>query len=173
MKKLMGSYHEGSTQKNSSFVYAREKVSDMTVHEYGIPDSSTVLIQPVDEHDLSVLEYEIRTIEELSGRDFRLLALKVDSWNNDLSPWQADPVFGKDGFGDGAADTLSTILALTADRGKRYFLGGYSLAGPVGGFPDRCVLGCGCSVTIRLVSGIFGLYEVTRNPNRERVLEPW
>ena len=129
MKKLMGSYHEGSTQKNSSFVHAREKVSDMTVHEYGIPDSSTVLIQPVDEHDLSVLENEIRTIEELSGRDFRLLALKVDSWNNDLSPWQADPVFGKDGFGDGAADTLSTILDLTADRGKRYFLGGYSLAG--------------------------------------------
>ena len=37
--------------------------------------------------------------------------VKVDSWNQDLSPWQVPPVFGDEDFGDGAANTLSFILS--------------------------------------------------------------
>lgn len=101
----------------------------MTAFEFGIEKSDKILIQPVDEHDLDVIENEVRLIKEQVGSDFRLLALKVEQWNSDLSPWQAPPVFGKESFGDGAANTLAEILSLTNDKEKRYFIGGYSLAG--------------------------------------------
>ena len=101
----------------------------MDVLEYGNTHSLAVLIQPVDDHDLDVIENEVRTITELSGGDFRLLALKVEHWNNDLSPWEASPVFGTESFGAGAADTLTEILKLTSDKEKEYYIGGYSLAG--------------------------------------------
>ena len=101
----------------------------MTVFEYGITESSNVLIQPVDDHDLDVIENEVRIIKELSGSDFRLLAFKVKQWNDDLSPWKALPVFGNEGFGEGATNTLTELLNLTADKDKRYYIGGYSLAG--------------------------------------------
>ena len=101
----------------------------MEVLEYGTADSKIVIIQPVDDHDLAGIDNEVKTIRVLSGRDFRLLSVKVDRWNEDLSPWQAPPVFGNEGFGTGAADTLAQILSLTGDREKEYYLGGYSLAG--------------------------------------------
>ena len=101
----------------------------MSVFEFGIEKSSNVLIQPLDDHDLELIENEVRLIKELAGNDFRLLALKVDHWNNDLSPWQAPPVFGNESFGEGAENTLAEILKLTTDSEKKYYLGGYSLAG--------------------------------------------
>ena len=64
----------------------------MKIYEYGNKAASTVLIQPVDDHDLSVIENEVRLIGEKSEVDFLLKAVMVDNWNNDLSPWQAPPV---------------------------------------------------------------------------------
>ena len=101
----------------------------MTVYEYGNREARIVLIQPVDDHDLSGIENEVRTIRELIGADFRLIAVKVGDWNRDLSPWEAPAVFGQESFCGGAADTLTEILSLTDDREKSYFIGGYSLAG--------------------------------------------
>ena len=88
-----------------------------------------VLIQMVDDHDSGLMESEIAGIRSLTNRDFCLLAVPVASWNRDLSPWEAPPVFGKEGFGDGAARTLEEVLAFCGDRDKTYILGGYSLAG--------------------------------------------
>ena len=101
----------------------------MEIFEYGNPASDIVLIQPVDEHDLALIENEIAAIADNSDKDFRLIAVKVDDWNTDLSPWQAPAVFGKDAFGGGARDTLSAILPLCEDKSKTYCIGGYSLAG--------------------------------------------
>lgn len=98
-------------------------------YEYGDPGSARVLIQPVDDHDLAGIEREVKTITELAGPDFRLIAVKIDDWNRDLSPWEAPPVFGKEAFGGGAEGTLAELLKLCADRSRRCFLGGYSLAG--------------------------------------------
>ena len=100
----------------------------MQIFEYGDPTSDPVLIQPVDDHDLSVIETEIAAIRERTA-DFRLIAVKVENWNRDLSPWNAPPVFGNEPFGDGASDFLNALLPLCADRRKTYYLGGYSLAG--------------------------------------------
>lgn len=101
----------------------------MKVFEYGSPDARTVLIQPVDDHDLGMIEREIAGLRRLTACEFRLLACKADDWNNDLSPWAAPAVFGKQGFGGGAEETLAEILKLTRDKTREYFIGGYSLAG--------------------------------------------
>ena len=68
---------------------------DTRVYEYGNPDSSTVLLQMVDDHDLAVIENEVAAIRKTAD-DFRLLAIKVKNWNLDLSPWSAPAVFGKE-----------------------------------------------------------------------------
>lgn len=100
----------------------------MQIFEYGDPASDRVLIQPVDDHDLSVIENEIAAIKARTD-DFRLIAVKVNDWNRDLSPWPAPPVFGNEPFGAGASGFLNALLPLCADKRKTYYLGGYSLAG--------------------------------------------
>lgn len=96
---------------------------------YGNVDAPVVLIQMVDEHDLEGLESETAEIRRLTGEDFCLIPVRVHDWNSDLSPWPAPAVFGKEGFGNGAADTLTEVLKYCTDRDKTYILGGYSLAG--------------------------------------------
>ncbi len=101
----------------------------MEISEFGNPQSDIVLIQPVDDHDLEGIENEFAEIKRYSEKDFCLIAVKVNNWNNDLSPWKAPAVFGKDDFGGGASKTLEDLLKLCADKGKTYYIGGYSLAG--------------------------------------------
>ena len=101
----------------------------MMIAQYGNHDASTVLVQMVDDHDLEGIEKEATSIQKLTGTDFCLTAVKVQNWNNDLSPWPAPAVFGSEGFGGGAAGTLAEILQYFADRDKTYIIGGYSLAG--------------------------------------------
>ena len=43
----------------------------MQISEYGKRDSGIVLIQPVDDHDLSWIEIEAGWIREYAGMDFR------------------------------------------------------------------------------------------------------
>ena len=101
----------------------------MDVLEFGTLTADTVLLQPVDEYDLKSIENEIAVIRENTAEDFRLIAFKVSDWNKDLSPWIAPAVFGKEDFGDGAADTLAEMMKVCEDRIKSYYVGGYSLAG--------------------------------------------
>ena len=98
-------------------------------YEYGDPASRRLLIQPVDPRDLAGMEPEAAAIAALAGPDFRLIAVKIEDWNRDLSPWEAPPVFGKEGFGGGAEETLAELLPLCAEKDKRCYIGGYSLAG--------------------------------------------
>lgn len=101
----------------------------MLLHEYGSPSAELVLLQPVDAHDLSLMERELAAIRAQCGDDFRLIAVKVEHWNADLSPWESPAVFGKEGFAGKARDTLESIKPLCADASKTYLIGGYSLAG--------------------------------------------
>lgn len=101
----------------------------MVQYEYGNKDATHVLVQMVGVHELSGLENEIALIRKEAGDDFSFVAFLANDWNRDLSPWTAAPVFGKEGFGDGAADTLASILTELKENGKKYYLGGYSLAG--------------------------------------------
>ena len=101
----------------------------MQIYEVGERASDTLLIQPVDDHDLELIESEATAIRRLAGRDFHLTAVRVRNWNRDLTPWEAPPVFGKEGFGNGAGETLREILELVGGEKKKIILGGYSLAG--------------------------------------------
>ena len=101
----------------------------MKTYVFGDPKAPVCLIQPVDDHDLEGIRNEYEKIRELTGVDFCLTAFKVNDWNKDLSPWEAPAVFGIENFGDGAADTLKEILSLCTDKDKKYYIGGYSLAG--------------------------------------------
>lgn len=101
----------------------------MTIYEYGDAGASVVLIQLVDDHDMAGIGNEVDEIRRLTGMEFRLIAVKVDRWNDDLSPWKAPAVFGNEEFGGGAERTLETVLGLCGDRSKTYYIGGYSLAG--------------------------------------------
>ena len=58
----------------------------MTRYSFGDPSASGILVQLVDDHDLSLMDSEARMIRELAGEDFFLLALKVNNWNKDLTP---------------------------------------------------------------------------------------
>ena len=101
----------------------------MQIYEVGERASDILLIQPVDDHDLELIESEAAAIRQLAGRDFHLTAVRVRNWNRDLTPWEAPPVFGKEGFGNGAGETLQEILELAGGEKKKIILGGYSLAG--------------------------------------------
>lgn len=101
----------------------------MITYEYGNPEADTVLIQPTGEHELASLENEVREIEKRTSKEFRFIATKVENWNDDLSPWKAPAVFKKEDFGGGASKTLENIIALCVDKNRKYYIGGYSLAG--------------------------------------------
>ena len=91
----------------------------MKSYKYGNPDSSNILIQMVDDHDMDVIENEVEAIQEAT-EDFCLIAIKVVDWNDDLSPWEAPAVFGKKGFAGLADKTLEQILEYCKDNGKTY-----------------------------------------------------
>lgn len=99
---------------------------------YGNKNSKNIIIQPSDEHDLSLMESETEEIKRiLKNDDFLLLAYPINDWNTELSPWKAPAVFGKEDFSDGADETLQKIIYELGeiDSEKKYFLAGYSLAG--------------------------------------------
>ena len=105
----------------------------MKVFELGGDKSDLILIQMVDSHSIRMIESEAELIRKLSGRDdFRLVACQVYDWNRDLSPCEAPPVFGKEGFGGKAEKTLQDLKESVLSRcgqADRKFIGGYSLAG--------------------------------------------
>ena len=101
---------------------------------YGDSAADTLLIQMVDDHDLEVIEKETAHIKELTGgQNFCLKAVRVNSWNTDLSPWPAPAVFGDEDFGEGASRTLEILLREIIpeilSENEKIYLGGYSLAG--------------------------------------------
>ncbi|MGN1381577.1 MAG: alpha/beta hydrolase [Eubacterium sp.] len=113
-------------------------ISDKSCRVYASPDPAFLLVQPTDDHELGLMDQEAAAIQEAADAPFTLAAFRVEDWNQELSPWDAPAVFGKENFGHGAADTLSFIenellteLAEKLDIRENIpvILGGYSLAG--------------------------------------------
>ena len=92
-----------------------------------------LIVQPVDSHDLKTIAQEFDEIKALSDVPFTLVALKVDNWNNELTPWAAPSVFKNKPFGDGAGNTLEfitkTLMPEMVGGERSTLLAGYSLAG--------------------------------------------
>lgn len=104
-------------------VVADRKVGIMHVYRYGNMEADIVLIQLAGNHDISEIKDEVAEIQHLTSMDFELIAVKVDDWNKELSPWKTPAVFGNEDFGDGAVQTLEEILLLCSDKSKTYYIG--------------------------------------------------
>ena len=82
------------------------------------------------------IEDELSHIKAIAqSTDFLLVTVQVDSWNDDLSPWMAAPIFGDAAFAGNAEKLLTRIKnevivpLLSEHQGIKIFAGGYSLAG--------------------------------------------
>lgn len=104
---------------------------------YGEAHAEYLLLQMTGEHELQSMESEVTAIAQ-SSRNFLFAAVPVESWNDALSPWKSPAVWGKQGFGGNAADTLRFLTEQVIPTLKQQFelsenvkiiLGGYSLAG--------------------------------------------
>ena len=115
------------------------QIADRTCTIYKSEQPGYLLIQPIDEHDLEVLDNEVVVIQSLTNKSFTLVAFEIKDWQSELTPWTVPAVFGKVPFGDGAVATLSfikDILILQLEQMQLFdkdkikcALGGYSLAG--------------------------------------------
>ena len=114
-------------------------IADKTCIIYKSEQPEYLLIQPIDEHDLEVLENEVAVIQSLTNMSFTLVAFEIKNWQSELTPWTSPAVFGKVPFGEGASATLSFIkdtlipqleqMELFDKNGMQCVFGGYSLAG--------------------------------------------
>ena len=104
---------------------------------YGEAHAEYLLLQMTGEHELQSMESEVAAIAQ-SAHHFLFAAIPVENWNDALSPWEAPAVWGKQGFGGNAGDTLRFLTEqVIPTLEQRYplpknikiILGGYSLAG--------------------------------------------
>ena len=104
---------------------------------YGEANAEYLLLQMTDEQELQSMNSEVATIAQSKYR-FLFAAIPVLNWNDELSPWGEPAVWGKQGFGGNATDTLRFLMEQVIPTLKQQFdlpenvkiiLGGYSLAG--------------------------------------------
>ena len=97
-----------------------------------------LLLQPVDEHDIEALGEEMDILSAKADEGILFVAFQAENWNDELSPWAMAAVFGKEGFGGSAGETLlfleKKLLPQVREKYRlddniRILLGGYSLAG--------------------------------------------
>ena len=115
------------------------KIGEHTCILHSEENAKFFITQPVDNNDTEELERQITYIEDNSQAPFIHIAIRINRWNAELTPWPAPPVFGKIPFGDGAHSTLLYIIDQLIPALKARFalelnksntiLGGYSLAG--------------------------------------------
>ena len=60
------------------------QISDRTCTIYKSEHPEYLLIQPIDEHDLEVLDNEVATIESLTNKSFTLVAFEIKDWQASL-----------------------------------------------------------------------------------------
>lgn len=108
----------------------------MKVNYQGNRDAKIVLLQIIGEHELPFIEEELSHIKAVTqSTDFLFITVQVDSWNDDLSPWVAEPIFGEAAFAGNAEKLLArikneVIVPLSSvNPDIKIFAGGYSLAG--------------------------------------------
>ena len=85
------------------------QIQSRTCRIYGTASAEYLLLQMVDEHDLAGMEREVEAIHRQTAQPFLLAAVQVKNWNDDLSPWPAPPVWGKQGFVGRAGNTLAWL----------------------------------------------------------------
>ncbi len=100
-------------------------------------NSKYLLLQCIEEHDEALLQNEYNYILKHADVPFSLVAIRINDWNSELSPWKAPAVFGNQKFGSGAAETLRYITEKLLPQlindyyignEQKLIIGGYSLS---------------------------------------------
>ena len=96
------------------------------------PDAPLVVMNSFSGDGSDVLD-ELRG---MTDADFALASISVDDWNDSMSPWPAEPVFGREPFGGKADEYLSDLIGEiipgiedVAGKPKEMTIAGYSMAG--------------------------------------------
>ena len=114
------------------------QIGDRPCRIYGADCAEYLLLQMTDEHELQRMDNEVVAIAQGAAHPFLFAAVPVESWNDALSPWKSPAVWGKQGFGGKAGETLCFLTEQIIPSLKRQYplpknvkiiLGGYSLAG--------------------------------------------
>ena len=114
------------------------QIGDRSCRTYGADCAEYLLLQMTDEHELQRMDNEVAAIAQGAAHPFLFAAVPVESWNDALSPWEAPAVWGKQGFGGKAGNTLRFLTEqvipslkqqLNLPENVKIILGGYSLAG--------------------------------------------
>ena len=113
------------------------EISGKKCYIYSDPHPEAILIQPLEEEETGTLHLQLAYIKSRSPIPFVFAGFVAEDWNEALSPWKAPPVFGKAGFGNGAAETLAWIekelipyvVSIFPEAAGKRIIGGYSLAG--------------------------------------------
>ena len=105
---------------------------------YGEAHAEYLLLQMTGEHELQSMDDEVAAIAQGAAHPFLFATVPVKNWNDELSPWEAPAVWGKESFGGNAGDTLCFLTEQVIPTLEQQFplpenvkiiLGGYSLAG--------------------------------------------
>ena len=113
------------------------QIQNRSCRVYGTVGAEYLLLQMANEHDLAGMQRELDALRWQTAHPFLLVAVPVENWNDDLSPWSAPPAWGRQGFGGGAEDKLAWLEQAVPCIRRQYsvkengkgVLGGYSLAG--------------------------------------------
>lgn len=114
------------------------QIGDRLCRIYGADCAEYLLLQMTDEHELQRMDNEVAAIAQGAAHPFLFAAVPVESWNDELSLWEAPAVWGKESFGGKAAETLRFLTEqviptlkqqYTLPENVKIILGGYSLAG--------------------------------------------
>ena len=138
------------------------QIQNRTCRIYGTASAEYLLLQMVDEHDLAGMERETEAIRRQTAHTFLLVAVQVENWNDDLSPWPAPLVWGKQGFGGRARDTLAWLEQAVPVfyKGRLQGCFGRLLAGravcTVGGNTNERAVWRGGGFAVRVVSRLAG-----------------
>ncbi|MCR5032290.1 MAG: esterase [Lachnospiraceae bacterium] len=117
----------------------------LQIQRIGDPAAKIAVLQPVAAEDFQEMQetvlfgnlFSVKQASEknVPGKNACLIYANVRDWNSELSPWEAPPVFGREGFGKGADHYLQqleeqVIRPFEEQYGKKeWYLAGYSLAG--------------------------------------------
>ena len=102
---------------------------------FSCEEPKVLLVQPVGQEEKQALEQQFLLLQEAAGdTPIQWIALPIERWNDELTPWTAPPVFGKTPFGEEGPVTLrfllEEVLPLVDPHHERpTYLAGYSLGG--------------------------------------------
>ena len=107
----------------------------MQLHTLISSENGPIILWVMYPHRGDELEHTADSIRELVGEEqFTLVAIQIDDWNRDLSPWRSDEVDGS--FAGEAGRTLDYIeqqvipqLDIQSQANRPLYIMGYSLAG--------------------------------------------